>query len=334
MTPLLRLWPFVLYGLVILHFSLSYCGFSRPFLNIDQYLAYAERMPYQGRVLPALFFNGLQRAGALPAFGFGALLAPSQLPFFFATTAFSLALAVAAMRDIVSRHLAFTQITTEISVIALLLSTYFTYMVGYEMKYFLPYDLPSLGLWAAVLWLAFARKTGCLVTVFALATLNRETSLILILCTLAIYHHHHKARLQTKLVLPGSMLLIWFAMKVGIYQTFSHNPSDGNGLALNHFFANVRFILSPLHWPQLGSIWGFLWLPIMLAWSEMNTPLQVAFKRIILLTVAVLTVTGIVIETRIFGELGLIVVICLAAPLDSRLRTNNPAPNAPQTGGV
>lgn len=318
MKPLLRFWPLALYGLAILHFCLSYCGFGRAFLNLEHYLAYTERMPYQGRVLPALLFNSLQDAGALPSFGFGKLLAPAHLPFFFAATALSLAGAVAAVRDIVGRHLGLGAITREASAMALLLSCYFTYLVGYEMKYFLPYDLPSIGLWAAVLWLAFSRKSIWLVLVFALATLNRETSLILILCVLAVYHHHHQASLQTKLALALPMALIWLATKYGVYQVFSHNPSDGNGLALNHFMANLRFVLSPLHWPQLGSIWGFLWLPLLMHWSAIKDPLQVAFKRIVLLTLAILMVTGIVIEIRIFGELGLLVVICLAGVLDGQ----------------
>jgi hypothetical protein len=332
MKPLLRFWPLALYGLVILHFCLSYCGFGRAFLNLDNYLTYTERMPYQGRVLPALVFNSLHGAGILPSFGFGKLLAPAQLPFFFAATALSLAGAVAAVRDIVGRHLGYGATTREASAMALLLSCYFTYLVGYEMKYFLPYDLPSLGLWAAVLWLAFSRKSIWLVVVFALATLNRETSIILILCVLAIYHHHNQASFQALLALALPMALIWLVTKYGVYQAFNHNPSDGNGLALNHFMANVRFVLSPLHWPQLGSIWSFLWLPLLMYWSAIKAPLQVAFKRIVLLTLAILMVTGIVIEIRIFGELGLLVVICLAGVLDGKLRALSPQRSSTQVG--
>lgn len=319
MSLIRRKWPLLVYALAILHFTLSYCGGARPFLDMNKYMAYSERMPFQGRLLPAILYNGVSAMVDVPAFSFGHL-PPRLVIYSILLTAGSLLLTLLAVRDMSRRHMKGTRLTREFVSVALLMSVYFSYLTGYEMKFFLPYDLPSIALWACTLWLAYQRMTWLVVVVFTLSTINRETSIILAPCVIAIYHHRHGAGLRSKLVLVGAMVALWCAVKFLVHEGLQANPREGNGMALNNLSKNISLIMKPVHWPQLASIWGFLGIPFLLFWADIADPTHRAFKWVVASSCAMLCIVGIVVEVRIFGELGLLVVLCLAGRFDAAAR--------------
>jgi len=312
----------VLQLLIGLHFALTYCTATAPFLDLKQYFGYEANMPFQGRVLAALVFNGINAWHVLPTLhgSFGKTLPPEYFLYFFTITLLSVVLVLVLFRDILIRGEKFKPVTADMAGFALLGCLYFNYVVGYEFKYFLPYDMPSVAMWAAVLWLSYRRHILILLLVFVLATMNRETVIILVPCVMAIFYWRHKMAMAPAVLLGVVMILIWVLAKLALYKVFQSNPHDGNGLAVMTFWKNAHLISNPAHWPQILSSWAFLTIPFAVQWHHIADPCQRVFKWVVVCMLGILLVTGIFIETRIFGELSLLVVLCLGAVLDKWVR--------------
>jgi hypothetical protein len=311
----------VLQLVIGLHFALTYCTATAPFLDLKQYFGYEANMPFQGRVLVAMLFNGITAWHALPTLhgSVGKALPPEYFLYFFTTTLVSVVLVLVLFRDILIRGEKFKPVTADVAVFALLGCLYFNYVVGYEFKYFLPYDMPSVAMWATVLWLSYRRHILILLVAFVLATVNRETVIILAPCVTAIFYWRHKMALSRAVLLGATMLVIWVLAKLALYKVFQGNPHDGNGLAVMTLWKNAHLISNPAHWPQILSSWAFLSIPFAMHWHHITDPCQRVFKWVVVCMLGILLVTGILIETRIFGELSLLVVLCLAGVLNDWL---------------
>lgn len=306
----------IAYLLIGMHFSLTYCGFASPFLKLDQYLNYQAKLPFQARVLPALVYNAIPGINSLPNYAFGRSVPAHLMLYFVAQTLACVLLSVALLRHILRQHMACHPITREIATLALFASIYFSYVVGYEFKYFLPYDLPSLAFWVLIIWLAYERRLLWLAPTFALATLNRETTLLLIPCVVGLLRLHQGLSWRTSLIWGAGLLVIWGACKAGLYLALDGNAREGNGLAVLTFTKNLSFLINPLHWPQMLSACAFLFIPFFLQWRRITEPSHVVFKWTVALTLAVLMVTGLFIEVRIFGEVGVLIILCLSGVLN------------------
>jgi len=309
----------IAYFLIGVHFSLTYCGFASPFLKLDQYLSYQAKLPFQARVLPALIYNAIPGVSGLPSYAFGRAL-PAHLTLFFLTqTLACVLLSVALLRQVLSRHMRHKPLTNDIATLALFACLYFSYAVGYEFKYFLPYDLPSLAFWVLTIWLAYEKRLILLLPIYLLATLNRETTLFLIPCVVGILRCHHGLPWRACLGWGAGMLLVWCACKAGLYMALDGNAREGNGLAVLTFTKNLSFFINPLHWPQMLSACAFLFIPFLMQWRRITDPVHVVFKWTVAAMVAVLIMTGLFIEVRIFGEIGILIILCLAGLLNRRV---------------
>jgi hypothetical protein len=213
-----------------------------------------------------------------------------------------------------------------------------TYILHAVQNYRFIYDLPSMAFFALGLYLIYFRKpVTWLVALFAVATFNRETTLFLIpffLLSACVRERRptlaelsaEKARrgqsgqgpLLPMHVSPGAewfewrralrpevavpallMLAYWTAWHFFIFHLFRNNSSE--------YFPRIGFNWLTLtrlrYYPQLFSAFGFL-LPLLVLFRKQVHDAQLRiWMGAIPAWYAVMAVWGILVETRVFGEL-------------------------------
>ncbi len=168
------------------------------------------------------------------------------------------------------------------------------------------YDLPSLGFFAAGLELIyFRRNPWWLAALFLVATVNRETSIFLLLF-FVLARCAEGGRLVWKrawepaslgLVIP--LALFWVGWHVYIAGKYAGNPSE----SLPRVYLNLGLLLLPITWPQIFGALGYVWPFLLVFRREIADPVLRAWMWVAPLWVAVMLYYGILVETRLFGEL-------------------------------
>jgi hypothetical protein len=210
---------------------------------------------------------------------------------------------------------------------------YFTYVMNFGPHFLLPYDLPSLFFFCAGFYLLLMRRPLVLIPLVAIATLNRETAIFLVVFYLLLeWPQRGDARRRgVVLAYTGAMLVAWLAARLLVLHLYGHNPvSAASRVADVKLWQNLGFLVKPQHWPALASIFGFTW-PLVIAWRRDIEPRSlerglIAVAMWLLLMMAV----GVLIEIRIFGELisymslamGVIVYCRFVAPTRDALRAS------------
>jgi hypothetical protein len=179
------------------------------------------------------------------------------------------------------------------------------------------YDLPSVAFFSLGLWLIYFRKSPWLFAVlFVVATLNRETTLLL----LPFYMLSEAGRnaepggldwraafsLRTlRVVLP--LAAAWVGWHFFIFHIFKHNVSE----YYPRVTLNLYTLAHPRYWPQLLSAGGFLLPFVLLGRRAVRDPQLRAWLWALPVWFAFMFFWGILVETRVFGEL-LPYLTCLA----------------------
>lgn len=198
------------------------------------------------------------------------------------------------------------------------------------------YDFPVLCLSTLGLALIAARRFWLYVVVFAVATLNKETALLLTFVWAVSEAHKHK--LKRKHVVGGIALqvAVWVLIRGGLMLLFRDNP--GEPIAL-HLFRNAQVLGVPGNWFLFRPVTDWLVLPMgfnvlyvlgfvasLFALKKAPRFLKDAFW--VALPVIVLTwLFGNVDEMRVYYELLPIVVLVLFSGLYSLMGyTSRPRP--------
>ncbi len=176
------------------------------------------------------------------------------------------------------------------------------------------YDLPSIAFFAVGLYLIYFRKHPLLfAALFIVATLNRETTLLLLpfyLLSVAT----RDGELEWKKVVSRESLLVvvplaalWGAWHLYIFHIFKHNLSE----YYPRVEVNLYTMVHPRFWPQLLSAGGWL-LPFVLLFRKSIADRQLrAWLWALPVWFGFMFFWGILVETRVFGEL-LPYLACLA----------------------
>lgn len=191
-----------------------------------------------------------------------------------------------------------------------------TYILHTVQNYRYLYDLPSLAFFSVGLYLIYFRKSPLwFAALFAIATLNRETTLFLLpfyMLTAAIdeegkflWPRMFSAKVMS-VVLP--LLIYWVGWHVLIFHIFRYNRSE--------YYSRVSFNLFCLmrlrYYPQLLSAFGYL-LPFLILFRRHVRDAQLrVWMWILPLWIGCMFYLGIVAETRVFGEL-MPFVACISA---------------------
>ncbi len=207
-----------------------------------------------------------------------------------------------------------------------------TYVLHTIQNFRFIYDFPSLAFFSLAMYVIYFRKSLWWFTaIFLVATINRETTLLL-LGFLLLDRAVADGRLVWKRVFAPRMLLyvaplalFWIAWQLMIRHLFAMNHSE----FYPRIPLNLKFFISPQAWPQLLGGCCYL-LPIVLIFrGYLRDPRLRAWLWVLPAWFAFMFVYGILIETRIFGEL--IPYVAAAGSLMaeeailSRLRRSEPA---------
>ena len=160
------------------------------------------------------------------------------------------------------------------------------------------YDLPQMALFSAGLLLVYDRRFPPFAACFVFATLNKETSILLLASfLLAERARGHRVLPALRLALP--LALFWTGWQLWLRHHYILNASARDP----RFLMNLVVLLTPAFWPQLGSVFAFL-LPLVLAHRRrIEDPVLASWLVLLPLWGVLMLFYGLLLETRIFGEL-------------------------------
>jgi hypothetical protein len=181
-----------------------------------------------------------------------------------------------------------------------------TYVLHTVQNFRYVYDMPTLAFAGAGFYLIYFRKPVLwFVALFAVATLNRETTLLL-LPFYALSQASVSGRLRWRaLVAPSTLAVVlplalyWLAWHDLVFSLFAGNASEYYArVPYNlHFFTHLRY------YPQLFSCLGFL-TPFLYAGRRLvGDPQLRALLWGIPIWYGFMMVYAVILETRVFGEL-------------------------------
>ena len=175
----------------------------------------------------------------------------------------------------------------------------------------LPYDLPSLAFFSLCTALILSDNLLWLYPVFALATLNRESSIFLVLILLlyrsATLQRNHW--LSRRALSTGAHALclaaIWETLRVLLHHHY--HPAPGIAPVVHgfeiHIFDNLGYLLHPYYWTSFLSLFAFTWIFIYAHWTDVPNP---GIRRMLWIGpiyLVAMYIVGVLSEIRIFGEL-------------------------------
>jgi hypothetical protein len=310
------------YVLATIQFVWCYLWITRPYVSTALYEQGRERMPFQGRVLMMLPLRWASHIWTLPWIGhllsrwhfwFPKSVAPEVLVQAFIDVLCLLAAGWFTTRiyEASSRRRIITPIVYPLF-LAVCATTYVFHTV---QNFRFVYDLPSLAFFGAAMYLLYMRSHWVwFAALFIVATINRETTLLLLpLYALngavndGRFHWRDTLRLQTiALVVP--LAIFWGSWQLFIHHHFAHNVSELSP-RLNW---NVKSLLAPLAWPQLLSAGGYMLLFVLVERRRILDPRLRAWLFLVPIWLVFMFVYGILIETRVFGEL-IPLIVCTTA---------------------
>ena len=320
---ILAAFTWLLYACATLQFVRFYVVSTYFYLDMPRYLAGKERLPFQERILPIFLMWPINHSAFLMrhlSHPKGGVFTPS------ASTAQTAAFYLVALVSFSIASLLVVQLYRSVTRSGLLsmlvfplfmVLTLWTYVVHVDANYSYPYDFPSLAFFAGGLLAIYKRRFLPLLAIMFFGTMNRETTLFLV----GIYILDAASRelpqntasevpprlslrqrfslAQVSWLRAGLLLLIWAAVKAVIHHHFAHNDNSENFVRLWGNFGRLR----PRLWPTLLNICGYA-LPIVVILRSRLHPLRFAnYLYILPFWLAVMFYTGVILETRIWGEL-------------------------------
>jgi uncharacterized SAM-binding protein YcdF (DUF218 family) len=143
----------------------------------------------------------------------------------------------------------------------LIVILYISYAARFEQALWYPYDLPHLALFGAATLCLLADEPWLFLCFLSVDVFTRETSLYLLFVAFVVRWSSARWRMASV-----ASLALWIASYLLGEHLYPHNVWQLNAVPWYRMAA-------PWHWPQLFSIVGFLWIPVLLARRALS-PLQ------------------------------------------------------------
>jgi len=192
-----------------------------------------------------------------------------------------------------------------------------------------PYDVPSLMLFTLGVYLIYTGRVWWLVLLFPLATLNREVTLFLgVLLAMDVYVTGGvRGWLRPRFVAQeGLLAAIWLAVHFYVQHRFAANATE----MIPRIAENLQWLRNPQYWPQLDCTGAFL-LPFLFIYRKYVVSERMrSYLWIVVPWVLCMVFYGVLIETRIYGELGGLLAVIATLELEERLLASR-AEEAPAT---
>ena len=313
----------VLYVCATLQLIRYYVVSTTFYLKMPLYLHGGERLPFQERVLPIYLMYPINHSAFLmthlahPRGGFDAPSAATRETLaFYLISLVSFSLACYLVHRLY-RAVTETGVLSMLAVPAFMVLVLWTYVVHLDANFSYPYDMPSLAFFVGGLLAIYTRNFWPLAAVMLVGTFNRETTLFLI----GIYILDAASRQVPRAVLEATggrltlsqrfdlrqvpwakaalLLVIWLAVKLPLAYHYRHNDNSENFVRIWTNIGRLR----PRLWPALLNICGYI-LPVVVVLRGRLRPLRFAnYLYILPFWVAVMFYTGVILETRVYGEL-------------------------------
>jgi hypothetical protein len=332
------------YVIATIQFVWCYLWLTRPYVNTLLYEKGSERMPFQGRslMMPPMRWAHTSRAlmrfagpFAKSHFWFPRPVTPEVLVQ--AGIDVCCLLVAGYMTTKIYQGSSRRRLLTPMVYPLLLVVCGATYVMHTVQNFRFIYDLPSLAFFSIAMYLMYFRWHWVYFAgLFVLATMNRETTLLL-LPLFMLSDAVEDGRLQWPLLFRARILRVviplavfWVVWQIFIRHVFAQNLSE--------FYPrinwNVKSLVVPQAWPQLLSACGYLLLFVMVMRRQIRDPQLQAWLWVLPIWCGFMFVYGILIETRVFGELipfivcatTLIVEEILAARMMRMIKPGRPSP--------
>ena len=315
-----------------------YLAYVRCYLDLSRYEAGTVHTPYQYRLLlmlPLRWAHGsalcVRTAATLTTMHawFPHGVRPESL------VEFPLDVAAVAVTGLVTRRLYLAASATGLLGAVVypltLLMVLGTYALGTMYRLRFVYDLPSLGLFATgMALLYFRRPRWQFALLFVVATVNRETTLFLLVmfgmaCWLRVNDAAaHPQPWFRRLRLPvrdvafaGLLLMAWIAWHAWVVHQFARNGTE----SCNRLRLNLESVLLPMSWLQLLSCFAFCG-PLVVLWRRrLRDRVLRLWLWVVPLWCLFMLRYGLLLETRIFGELIPLIACCVALGAEEALCT-------------
>jgi hypothetical protein len=181
-----------------------------------------------------------------------------------------------------------------------------TYVLLTMHSYRFIYDLPSLAFFSLGLYCIYLRKrAGWLAAVFVVGTLNRETTLLLLVFyVLAQCHRGQRfdwrqsyARATLMTALP--LIAFWLGWHLWVAHMFQGNPSA----AQPRVSLNLSILAVPFTWPQVVGTFAYVLPVVILYRRHITDALLKTWLWALPVWFVFMLYYGVFVETRVFGEL-------------------------------
>ena len=210
-------------------------------------------------------------------------------------------------------------VTRRISLALLMVVGTYALVTVFRLRFV--YDLPSLGFFAGGMFLLYFRQPlWQFALLFTVATLNRETTLFLlvlfVLSRLRVRTLPWWRRLSMgDGVFAASLLAIWCTWHVWVGHRFAANGTE----SWSRVLLNLKVLLVPASWLQLGSCFAFCG-PLVLLWRRrVQDSLLRMWLWVVPLWFLFMLQYGQLLESRVFGELIPLVACCMALGAEEAL---------------
>ncbi len=302
-----------LYALATVQLVWCYLWLVRPYVQTIQYEHGEERMPFQGRLMMVLPMRWAHVNAPLVwisgwlskyVYWFPRVVSPEVIVQGLISVVCLAVTGVVATR--IYEAASPRRLLTPLIYPLVLVLCAATYVLHTIQNFRFIYDLPSLAFFALAMYvLYFRRHIGWFVAIFVVATINRETTLLLLgffLLDRAVEHGRLRWRKMLawrNLAVVMPLAVYWIIWQVEVRRIFAHSRSE----FYPRIPLNVTFFLQPQAWPQLLGGCCYL-LPIVLIFrGHLKDARLRAWLWVLPAWFGFMFVYGILIETRIFGEL-------------------------------
>jgi hypothetical protein len=303
----------LVYVMATVQFVWCYLWLTRPYVNTLLYEQGLERMPFQGRSLMMLPMRWAHGSGLLAS-----LVTPFSKSHFWFPKPVAPEVVVQAAIDIfclltagylttkIYQASSSRRLLTPMVYPLLLVACGATYVMHTVQNFRFVYDLPSLAFFAAAMYLLYFRWHWIYFAgLFVVATMNRETTLLLLpLFLLNGAVIGGRVRWSRVVLLRSLAVVMPLAMFWGVWQIFVRHVFAGNA---SEFYPridwNVKSLLFPQAWPQMLSACGYLLMFVVVMRRKIRDPQLEAWLWLLPIWFGFMFVYGILIETRVFGEL-------------------------------
>jgi hypothetical protein len=336
-----------LYLLMTVQFVSCYLLLGRPYIDLDRFGKGHERLPFQTRLLLAPLFRWAQASPILAHYAarlsftgyfFPHGITSAGVVQFWLDVPCVLVAGWATVR--IYRAASRRRLLDWLVYPLFLVLCTVTYILHAVQNFRFIYDMPSLMFFALGLYLIYFRKpVSLLAALFAVATWNRETTLLIPFFVLSACvrgrgdqredgqsarlhgglaavkraapetaQFRWQRALRPEVAVPALLMLAyWTAWHLLVFHLFRHNASE--------YYPRIAFNWQCLrrmrYYPQLFSAGGYL-LPFVLLLRRRVRDAQLrVWVWMIPCWYAVMAVWGILVETRVFGEV-LPVIACAA----------------------